>query len=89
MLKNKIWLGIILSVILLLFGVSSYAYDYAYTQQSGSGFFVGITDEADVMENHNEIRQIINDLGTLLGHSKMDGAYPADGTVGGHPGNTK
>ncbi|GAI32332.1 unnamed protein product, partial [marine sediment metagenome] len=83
MLKNKIWLGIILSIILLVSGISGYAFDYTYTQQSGVGFFVGTPDKSDAQEDTNELRQIINDLGALLEHSKMDGSYPADLTIGG------
>jgi len=83
MLKNKIWSGIFLSIILLVFSLSSYAYDYTYTQQSGVGFFVGTPDKSDAQEDTNELRQIINDLGALLEHSKMNGTYPKDLTTGG------
>jgi len=83
MLKNKILLGIILSIILLLFSINGFATDYKYTQESGAGFFVGSPDKSDAQEDTNEIRQIVNDLGTLLFHSKMDGLYPKDLTTGG------
>ena len=76
--------GLLLTIIfLLIFSVSGYAYDYTYTQQSGVGFFVGTADKADALEDSNELRQIINDLGALLVHSKMDGLYPKDLTTGG------
>lgn len=86
MLKNKIWLGVILSIILLVFGINGFATDYEYTQESGTGFFVGFPDKSDAQEDTNEIRQIVNDLGSLLGHSKMDGLYPKDLTTGGYLG---
>ena len=76
--------GLLLVIIsLLIFSIGGYATDYTYSQQSGAGFFVGTADKADALEDNNELRQIVNDLGTLLGHSKMDGAYPADSTTGG------
>ena len=70
-------------IFLMIFSISGYAYDYTYTQQSGVGFFVGTADKADALEDSNELRQIINDLGALLVHSKMDGLYPKDLTTGG------
>ncbi len=57
--------------------------DYKFTQQSGAGFKVNTADKADALEDTNEVRQILIDLGTLLGHSKKDGSYPKDRTVGG------
>ncbi len=83
MLKNKLWFGIILSIILLAFSINGFTTDYKYTQESGTGFFVGTPDKADAQEDTNEMRQIINDLGALLVHSKMDGDYPKDLTTGG------
>lgn len=82
MLKNKRWLGIILLVILLIYSTSGLAY-YCYTQESGANFYVGTGDKADALEDTNEIRQIVDDLGNLLGHSKRDNLYPKDGTTGG------
>ena len=83
MLKNNKIL-LFLTIFLLVFGLTGQAaQDYTYTQQSGTGFFVAAPDKADAQENENEIRQIVNDLGTLLGHTKMDGTYPKDLTTGG------
>lgn len=83
MFKNSKLLGILLSIFMVLtFCVDGYAY-YAYTQQSGANFFVGTADKADALEDSNEVRQILDDLGNLLGHTKRDDSYPADGTTGG------
>ncbi|GAG55531.1 unnamed protein product, partial [marine sediment metagenome] len=82
MLKNKIWLGIILSIILLVSSITGFAY-YKYTQESGDDFYVGTGDKADALEDTNEMRQIIDDLGALLVHSKRDDAYPKNGLFGG------
>ena len=86
MSKNKIWIGIILSIILLLFSVNGFTSYYKYTQESGTNFFVGTADKADALEDSNEVRQILDDLGNLLGHSKRDNLYPKDGTTGGYLG---
>ncbi|MCK4447773.1 MAG: hypothetical protein KAW56_11930 [Candidatus Marinimicrobia bacterium] len=76
--------GLLLTIIfLLIFSIGAFATDYKYTQESGAGFFVGTADKADALEDSNELRQIINDLGTLLDHNKMDGLYPKDLTTGG------
>ena len=76
--------GLLLTIIfLLIFSIGAFATDYKYTQESGAGFFVGTADKADALEDSNELRQIINDLGALLVHSKMDGLYPKDLTTGG------
>ena len=76
--------GLFLTVIfLLIFSISGFATDYRYTQESGTGFFVASPDKADALEDTNEIRQIVEDLGTLLVHSKLDGSYPKDLTTGG------
>uniref|UniRef100_A0A6M3XKF2 Uncharacterized protein n=1 Tax=viral metagenome TaxID=1070528 RepID=A0A6M3XKF2_9ZZZZ len=56
---------------------------YKFTQESGTNFKVNTTDKADAIEDTNEVRQILDDLGELLGHSKFDDAYPADATSGG------
>lgn len=85
MLKKGIWLGIILSIILMVFSASGFAAYYKYTQQSEDDpiFYVSIADKADALENHNEIRQILDDLGNLLVHSLRNDSYPEDGdTVG-------
>ncbi|MBA7498285.1 hypothetical protein ES704_01020 [subsurface metagenome] len=82
MLKNKILLGIILSVILLISSISGSTY-YCYTQQSGTNFYVGVGDKANAWEDTNELRQIIDDLGALLAHSKRDDVYPQGGDFGG------
>lgn len=73
---------IFLSVILLILSVSGFAY-YEYTQESGTNFFVNISDKSDALEDTNEVRQILDDLGNLLGHSKRDDSYPKDLTTGG------
>ena len=86
MLKNKIWLGIILSIILLIFSINGFTAYYKYTQESGANFYVGTGDKADALEDTNEIRQILDDLGNLLGHSKRDDLYPKNGTTGGYLG---
>jgi len=83
MLKNKILLGIILSIILLVFSINGFTACYKYTQESGANFYVGTGDKADALEDTNEMRQILDDLGNLLGHSKRDDLYPKDGTTGG------
>jgi len=81
--RNKVLLGIILSIILILSVTTGLAVDYKYTQESGAGFFVADPDKADAWEDTNEIRQIIDDLGNLLVHSKRNDLYPKDGTTGG------
>lgn len=86
MLKNKILFGIILSVILLVFSINGFTANYKYTQESGANFYVGIADKADALEDTNQVRQILDDLGNLLGHSKRDDLYPKDGTTGGYLG---
>ncbi len=86
MFKKRIWLGIILSAILLVFSISGFTAYYKYTQESGTDFYVGTDDKADALEDTNEIRQILDDLGNLLGHSKRDNLYPKDGTTGGYLG---
>ena len=86
MLKNKIWLGIILSIFLLVFSINGFTAYYKYTQESGANFYVGIADKADALEDTNEMRQIIDDLGNLLGHSKKNDLYPKDQTTGGYLG---
>ena len=86
MSKNKIWLGIILSIILLVFSINGFTAYYKYTQESGANFYVGIADKADALEDSNEVRQILDDLGNLLGHSKRDDLYPKNGTTGGYLG---
>ena len=83
MLKNKIWLGIILSIFLLVFSIPGFTAYYKYTQESGANFYVGTADKADALEDTNEMRQIIDDLGALLVHSKRNDLYPKDGTTGG------
>ena len=82
MIKNKKWIGLILSIILLFFCLNGFTY-YKYTQESGANFYVGTPDKADALEDTNEIRQIVDDLGNLLGHSKRNDLYPKDGTTGG------
>ena len=83
MFKKRIWLGIILSVILLVFSVNGFTAYYKYTQESGTNFYVGTADKSDALEDTNEMRQIIDDLGALLVHSKRNDLYPKDLTTGG------
>jgi hypothetical protein len=83
MLKNKIWLGITLSIFLLVFSVNGFTAYYKYTQESGANFYVGTGDKADAFEDTNQLRQIIDDLGALLVHSKRNDLYPKDNTTGG------
>lgn len=83
MLKNKIWFGIILSVILLAFSINGFTSYYKYTQEAGANFYVGTGDKADALEDTNQLRQIIDDLGALLVHSKRNDLYPKDNTTGG------
>ena len=56
---------------------------YKYTQESGADFKVVDPDKADGQEDTNQVRQVLDDLGNLLGHSKRDDLYPKDGTTGG------
>jgi len=56
---------------------------YKFTQESGEGFRVITPDKSDALEDTNEVRQILDDLGDLLGHSKRDDLYPKDGSSGG------
>jgi hypothetical protein len=86
MFKKRIWLGIILSIILSVFSINGFTAYYKYTQESGTNFYVGTDDKADALEDTNEVRQILDDLGNLLGHSKRDDLYPKNGTTGGYLG---
>lgn len=52
--------------------------DYKFTQQSGDNWKVNTSDKADAMEDTNEIRAIVDELGRLLVHSKKDGFFPED-----------
>jgi len=56
---------------------------YKYTEESGTTFKINTADHCDALESENEVRQILDDLGELLGHSKFDDTYPADATSGG------
>ncbi len=82
MFKNRKALAIILSIILLVLNINGFAY-YEYTQESGTNFFVNVSDGSDALEDTNEVRQILDDLGNLLDHSKRDDSYPKDLTTGG------
>ena len=86
MFKKRMWLGIILSVIFLVFSISGFAAYYKYTQESGANFYVNTDDKSDALEDTNEVRQILDDLGNLFGHSKRDDLYPKDSTTGGYLG---
>lgn len=82
MFKNKRLIGVILAIFLLVFNISGLAY-YKYTQESGANFYVNTDDKVDALEDTNEIRQIVDDLGNLLEHLKRDDLYPKDKTTGG------
>lgn len=56
---------------------------YKYSQESGADFKVVDPDKADGQEDTNQVRQVLDDLGNLLGHSKRNDLYPKDGTTGG------
>jgi len=86
MFKKRMWLGIILSIIFLVFSINGFTAYYKYTQESGTNFYAGTADKSDALEDTNEVRQILDDLGNLLGHSKRDDLYPKDGTSGGYLG---
>ena len=86
MFKKRIWFGIILSIILMVFSVNGLTAYYKYTQESGTNFYVDTDDKSDALEDTNEVRQILDDLGNLLGHSKRDDLYPKDSTTGGYLG---
>ena len=86
MFKKRIWFGVILPTILLIFSINGFTAYYKYTQESGTNFYVGTDDKADALEDSNEVRQILDDLGNLLGHSKRNDLYPKDGTTGGYLG---
>jgi len=74
MFKKRIWIGIILSIILVVFSINGFTAYYRYTQESGTNFYVGTDDKSDALEDTNEVRQILDDLGNLLGHSKRGNA---------------
>ena len=86
MFKKRIWFGIILSIILFAFSISGFTAYYKYTQESGTNFYVNADDKSDALEDTNEVRQILDDLGNLLNHSKRDDLYPKNGTIGGYLG---
>lgn len=82
-LKNKLLMGIIF-IILLSFNLNGFTTSYyRFTQESGDLFYVSAADKADALEDTNELRQIVSDLGRLLVHSKKDDSYPKDTTTGG------
>ena len=56
---------------------------YKYTQESGEDFRVISPDKADAQEDCNEVRQVLDDLGNLLGHSERKDLYPKDRITGG------
>jgi len=76
---SKKWLLIpILLIFIFAISITGLA-QYKYTQQSGTGYFVSEADHADALENQNELRMILDELGLLLEHSKYgDASYPAD-----------
>lgn len=58
--------------------------NHKYTQESaGSGRVAASLDYVDEINIVNELRQIIEDLATIIGQAKLgDGQYPADATMG-------
>jgi len=68
--------GIVLLSIILICSITGLASYYKYTQESGTNFYVSEVDKSDALEDTNELRQIVDDLGNLLGHTKRDGSYP-------------
>jgi len=57
---------------------------YKYFQESAGGGRVNANDNSDEHNLINELRQIVEDLANLLGHSKLgDGTYPKSGPTGG------
>jgi len=83
MSRNRILIGIILSIFLLIFSINGSAAYYKYTQESGANFYVGTADKSDALEDTNEVRQILDDLGNLLVHSERNDSYPKTRTVVG------
>lgn len=78
MVKNRRNIILVLTAIILACSLTGYA-QYTYTQQSGTGYFVSGDDKADALEDTNELRMILDELGLLLEHSKYgDASYPAD-----------
>jgi len=56
---------------------------YKYEQVSAGSGRVNTDDFMDEHNVANELRKIIEDLATILGHTKLgDGLYPKDGTTG-------
>jgi len=58
--------------------------NHKYTQESaGSGRVAASLDYVDEINIVNELRQIVEDLATIIGQAKLgDTQYPADGTAG-------
>ena len=58
--------------------------NHKYSQESaGSGRVAAGIDYVDEVNIANELRQIVEDLATIIGQVKLgDGQYPADKTVG-------
>ncbi len=55
--------------------------NHKYTQ--GTSGRVTTTDYIDELNVINELRQIVEDLATIVGQVKLgDGAYPANGSIG-------
>ena len=76
---NKKWLMMIIMIIFAFTSNITGLSQYKYTEQSGTGYFVSEADHADALENQNELRMILDELGLLLEHSKYgDASYPAD-----------
>lgn len=57
--------------------------NHKFTQESAGSGRMNTADFMDEFNLINEIRQIIEDLATIIGQTKLgDGKYPKDGTVG-------
>jgi hypothetical protein len=47
--KRILWLGIILSIILLVFSINGFTAYYKYTQESGTNFFVSTAETSPML----------------------------------------
>ncbi len=64
--------------------------NHKFTQESAGSGRMNTADFMDEFNLINEIRQIIEDLATIIGQTKLgDGKYPKDGTVGQIATNVK
>ena len=57
--------------------------NHKYYQESAGNGKMNTDDKMDEFQLINEMRQIIEDLATIIGQAKLgDGLYPKDGTIG-------